>query len=54
MDLPQLEVMVAKKVRGVTYEETNGTAYLMIVTTGGRTFQFTSQSPIELELETEQ
>jgi hypothetical protein len=48
-----LEVMIGKRVRGVSYEEANGIAYFMIITSGGRTFQFTSPAPIDLELETE-
>ena len=54
MNTEELELMLSKKVRGVSYEEHDGRAYLVIVTTGGRSFYFISQSRIELELETEQ
>lgn len=54
MNPEDLEIMTNKKVRGVAYEESMGEAKLMIITTGGRTFYFSSASPIELEMETEQ
>jgi hypothetical protein len=54
VDLAELAGMLSKKVRGVTYEYVNGEAFLVIVTSGGRSFYFTSESPIRLEVETEQ
>jgi hypothetical protein len=54
MNAEDLEVMLSKKVRGVSYEEVNGQGYLVIVTTGGGNFYFTSEAPIELNLEREQ
>ena len=54
MNIEELEVMLSKKVRGVSYEETDKGAFLIIMTTGGRNFYFSSASPISLELETEQ
>jgi hypothetical protein len=54
VNIEDLEVMLSKKVRGVSYEETGEDCYLAIVTSGGRTFYFKSSAPIELELETEQ
>lgn len=54
MNTPDLEAMLLKKILGVAYEEMSGEARLVIVTTQGRTFYFTSDSPIDLEVETEQ
>ncbi len=53
MDMNELEVMIGKRIRGVSYEVTDNAAYLMIVTTGGKTFVFRTPYPIELDVESE-
>ena len=46
--------MLNKKVLGVGYEETNERCYLMIITNYGKRFVFSSESPIDIDVETEQ
>lgn len=53
MNTLDLEVMLNKKVRGVAYEEIMGEARLVIMLSNGRTMFFTSESPIDVDMETE-
>jgi hypothetical protein len=51
--IEDLEKMLSRKVRGVSYELTQWGYTLLIVTDKGKSFYFTSDSEIELEVETE-
>lgn len=54
MNTEELEKLVLRKIRGVAYEASHLGYTLMIVTDRGKTFYFTSDSEIELEVEQEQ
>lgn len=54
MNVDDLEKMISKKVRGVSYELTQWGYTLMIVCDKGKTFYFTSDDDIDLEVEQEQ
>lgn len=50
----ELEKMISRKVRGVSYELTQWGWTLLIVTDKGKNFYFTSDSEIDLEVTQEQ
>lgn len=49
----ELEKSLGKKITGVTHEETDY-HYIMLTLTHGKTLVFRSDSPIHVEVETEQ
>lgn len=50
MDNADLEKLISKKIRGVSYELTPWGYTMLIVTDKGKEFYFTSESEIELEV----